>query len=230
MNQLLSRKNGFCIMNLALALAAFAGCNANVAPVDTVSVPTPLSLASPVQIGATNATATGNLAVTIVGGVGPAHVTEMLPLTVASVSLETTGSWAGVTALQVPIGDLTVASSAMPPTGLALRDVGVALHSVTPVTALVTTSTDDVLDVSMTTPMAINWKLALPNGTLQPLGALVTTPLTITTDAVRDNDGNIQLHVHGECPGTCGQINGILAIEDATLDLTVPATAVAMAE
>jgi hypothetical protein len=176
-------------------------------------------LAAPISI-VTGATIAPDSRVdfTIAGGFDGARP---VTLTIAQpiVRLHTTTSGAALDALSLPLGDVDVPASALPPTGLALRQLSLSAE---PTRAEIVDAGDDTLTLRATTPLTLHWSLQLPDGTLYPLGAVATAPLALDVQIAR-RDGAATATVTARCAGTCWSVAGIATLSDGAVYLAAAA-------
>jgi hypothetical protein len=131
-----------------------------------------------------------------------------------------------LTSLTLSLADLDVASSAMPPSGLALRELRLELPGAVPTTTML--ATDDELHLAATASMSLHWAMLLSDGSEYALRPAQMAPLPIELVIHRAGDGTVALAVDGRCDGVCWQLEGIAAIRDARVHATVPAAARAL--
>lgn len=199
---------------------SWLGC-AQVQPGDQAARLPSGSLAAPIAIVA-DAASDSRVDFTIAGGLDGARP---VTLTIAQPTLRmhTTTSGAELDALTLPLGDIDVPASALPPSGLALRQLSLSAE---PTRAQIIDATDDALTLRATAPLTLHWSLELADGTLYPLGAVATAPLALDLQLARA-DGATTATVTASCTGTCWSVAGIATLSDGAVYLAAPATVTA---
>ncbi|HWE28235.1 MAG TPA: hypothetical protein VHB97_09550, partial [Polyangia bacterium] len=130
-------------------------------------------------------------------------------------------SGAALDALSLPLGDVDVPASALPPTGLALRQLSL---SADPTRAEIVDAGDDTRTLRATTPLTLHWSLQLADGTLYPLGAVATAPLALDVQIARsDGATTATATVTASCAGTCWSVAGIATLSDGAVYLAAAA-------
>jgi len=196
------------IRSLPVLLLA-GGCGA------ATSTPGPLSLAAPVQVtSAGMVSANSTLQFTVIGGVGDEPATVNTAVTALSLRL-ITGERPSLTLMALPLGDMDVSGGAMPPTGLQLRELTVALRE--PAQVTVTRAETDRLTVTATVLFELHWAMRLPDGTNYALGPVPMAPMPLTLDVARDALDDPRVVLHTSCAGVCWRIEGVATVRDATL-------------
>jgi hypothetical protein len=138
-----------------------------------------------------------------------------ITFTVQSVSLTArTGDRPELTSLDLDIGDVDVPASALPPSGLQLRDV--ALHVEDPTRADVIDVQEDALELGVHTPLTLSWSLVLDDGSLWKLGPASTEALDLHLTILRDATG-FTTTVNTICSGECWSVQGVASLRDAQL-------------
>jgi hypothetical protein len=190
------------------------GCGGSSAP----EAPAPLSLAAPVTVSATGAAPRGRVSFKIQGGfTGASDVT--LAMAQPTLVLRSTGERATITSLSIPLGDVDVSPETLPPTGLKLRQL--VLHAER-ASAEVVHAEDDVLELSATTPLTLDWSLLLDDGTLYKLGSQHTDPVAVSVDVVRAATGTTAT-LQATCRGTCWSVAGLAQLSDGNVFLEADA-------
>lgn len=197
------------------------GC-AQVQPGDQTAPLPSASLAAPIAI-AVGAASASRVDFTIAGGLDGARP---VTLTIAQPTLRmhTTTSGAELDALTLPLGDVDVPASALPPTGLALRQLSLSAE---PTRAEVIDASDDTLTLRATTPLTLHWSLALADGTLYPLGTVATAPLALAVQLARSDGATATATVTASCSGACWSVAGVATLSDGAVYLAAPATVTA---
>lgn len=195
----------------------FLGCIAATAGCAEGHPSTTDSLAAPVQVS-TGAVATSDVSFTIAGGFAAATPVAM---TVAQprVELHTTGDRATLDAIELPLGDVTIPASALPPKGLVLRHLVVKAPATR---AVILQRQDDALELRATLPLSLDWAMQLDDGSLYPLGTVHTEPVHVDVDIVRAG-GRTTATVQAACLGTCFALDGIATLSDGALYLEADA-------
>jgi len=175
------------------------------------------SLAAPVQVE-TGAVAASTVSFTIEGGFANASQVAMTvdqPL----VRLHTTGSSAMLDAVQLPLGDVTIPASALPPKGLILRHLVVKAPATR---AEIMHVQDDALELRATLPLSLDWAMQLDDGSLYPLGTVHTEPVNVDINVVRAN-GRATATVQAACVGTCFAVEGVAKLSNGAIYLETDA-------
>lgn len=197
-----------------LALLGMVGCG-GAAPTAAGQVP----LDSPVTVVADGSAPTSSMQLEASGGVSPEP--RQISFTIEGIQLLVqTGEHPRLAELELPLGDLDVPASVLPPSGLKLR--GLALQLPGPVDAQVLHEQPDALELEARTPLQLSWSLVLENGTLYPLGPSRTEPLLVDVDVVRKGASTIAT-VSARCDGTCWSLPGIAELKDGALYVEAPA-------
>ena len=198
---------------------SWLGC-AQVQPGEPAAPPTPSnSLAAPLSIVAGEASAS-HVDFVIAGGFDGARPVT-LTIGQPTLRMHTTASGAELDALDLPLGDVDVPASALPPSGLALRQLAL---SAAPTRAEILDAGDDALTLRATTPLTLRWSLELADGTLYPLGAVATAPLALAVQIARsDGPTAATVTVTARCAGTCWAIDGLATLSDGAVYLAAAA-------
>ena len=192
-------------------VAAWAGCSdGHVAGLND-------SLAQPVAI-ATGSVAASKVSFTIQGGFASATQVAMT-VTEPIVKLHTTEGRASLDAIKLPLGDVNVSAAALPPNGLALKNLVVSAPETR---AQIMYDSDDALEVRATLPLALDWSVVLDDGTLYPLGTVHTEPLDVDIMVSRV-DGATTATVQAACAGTCWSVDGVAKLSDGAVYLEAAA-------
>lgn len=199
---------------------SWLGC-AQVQPGDRAAPLPAGSLAAPIAIVA-GAASDSRVEFTIAGGLDGARPVTMT-IAQPTLRLHTTTSGAELDALTLPLGDVDVPASALPPTGLALRQLSLSAE---PTRAEVIDATDDTLTLRAMAPLTLRWSLELADGTLYPLGAVATAPLALDMQIARSAAATTAT-VTASCAGTCWSVAGIATLSDGAVYLAAPATVTA---
>jgi hypothetical protein len=175
------------------------------------------SLAQPVRVQ-TGAVSDSRVTFTIAGGFARPSAVQMSvarPL----VTLHTTGARAELDGLELPLGDVTVPASALPPHGLVLRNLALKAG---PAHAEVLHAQADALELRATLPLELDWQLQLDDGSLYTLGPAYTEPVEVDVDVVRAG-GAITATVQASCRGTCWSVDGVATLSDGAVYLETAA-------
>ncbi len=201
---------------VCVASCSWLGC-AQVRPGDPAAPWPAGSLAAPVSIVA-GAPTDSRVDFTIAGGFAGARP---VTLTIAqpTLRLHTTASGAELDALTLPLGDIDVPASALPPSGLRLRALTLTADAAR---AEVVQADDDALGLRATAPLTLHWSLQLDDGTLYPLGAVATAPLAIDVQIARSPTGATAT-VDASCAGTCWAVDGVATLSDGAVYLAAAA-------
>ena len=175
------------------------------------------SLARPIQVE-TGAVTQADVSFTIAGGFAAA---TQVAMTVAKplVKLHTTGDRAMLDAITLPLGDVTIPATALPPKGLVLRNLVVTAPATR---AEVLHAQNDALELRANLPLSLDWSLQLDDGSLYPLGTVHTAPLNVDIDVVRA-DGQTTATVQAACVGTCWSVDGVATLSNGSMYLEADA-------
>jgi hypothetical protein len=191
-------------------IAATAGCaEGHPATMD--------SLAQPVDV-ATGAVAASDVRFTIAGGFAAATPVAMM-VEQPMVKLHTTADRAWLDAITLPLGDVNIPASALPPKGLVLRKLVVSAPATH---AEIMHAQNDALELRVTEPLALDWSMQLDDGSLYPLGTVHTAPINLDINVVRAN-GAITATVQAACVGTCWAVDGVASLSNGSLYLEAAA-------
>lgn len=193
-----------------LACVGLAGCGqAHSAASD--------SLALPVSIRS-GGVADSRVTFTIEGGYAQATQVTMTSAQ-SQLKLHTTATRAELDAFELPLGDVTISSEAMPPNGLVLRNV---ILSAAPTRADVLHAQDDLLELRALVPLTIDSSMQLADGSLYRLGAQHTAAVALDLHIVRSGARTIASVVAG-CAGVCWEIDGVARLSDGAVHLVTDA-------
>jgi hypothetical protein len=144
-----------------------------------------------------------------------------LELQVQGVDLELqTGDKPELVSLSLPLGDVNVSATALPPHGLELRDI--SLHVPQPAPARVVVATEDAVEITVHTPLLLRWRMVLDDGSTWALGPTRTEALDLDVSVARVGDGyTAALQAH--CPDECFALDGVVALRAGQLDLAANA-------
>ena len=207
-------KSSFVLV--CVASCSWLGC-AQVLPGDEAAPLPSGSLAAPISIVAGAAT-DSRVDFTIAGGFDGARP---VTLTIAqpTLRLHTTENGAALDALTLPLGDIDVPASALPPSGLQLRALTLTADATR---ATIVHADDDSLALQAIVPLTLHWSLQLDDGTLYPLGAVATTPLAIDVQIARSATGATAT-MSASCAGTCWAVAGVAKLSDGAVYLAAAA-------
>lgn len=195
---------------LSVFIILAAGCSA--------SSPSPVSLAQ-----ATRVTSAGLLHGRVEsiaqGGLQQMPTPVELPVQGLDLVLKT-GPRAELTSLTLPIGDVNVPASALPPRGLQLRDV--MLHTDAAIAAQVVHADTDSAELVAHAPLTLAWRMLLDDGRSWALGPSRTAPLDLDLVVVRTATGYATT-VTARCPGECWSLDGIASLRDGVVELVADA-------
>jgi hypothetical protein len=182
------------------------------------------SLAAPVAIaaGAVSDGSDSHVDFTIAGGFADARPVA-LSIAQPTLRLHTTATGAELDTLMLPLGDVDVPAAALPPSGLALRDL---VLSAGPARAELVHAEADALELRATVPLTLSWSLRLDDGTLYRLGDVATTPLVVDVQIARaagQSTATAQATVRAACDGTCWALDGVARLSDGAVYLAVAA-------
>ena len=193
-------------------VAAWAGCSdAHVAGTSASS------LAQPVAV-ATGPVAASNVSFTIQGGFASA---TQIAMTVSQpiVKLHTEDGRATLDAIRLPLGDVNVSAQALPPNGLALKNLVVSAPQTR---AEIMHDEADALEVRAMLPLALDWSVVLDNGTIYPLGTVHTNPIAVDITVSRVG-ATTTATVQATCVGTCWSVDGVATLSDGAVYLEAAA-------
>jgi hypothetical protein len=188
-------------------MALLAGCGRAAPQVE------PVSFASPIDVVVAQPATQSSVTMTARGGLAPAPTRLDLPVAELKLELQT-GAHPQLAMLEVPVGDIDVSAEALPPHGLQLRDLRLAVDA--PVALDVIHAQDDALELRASTPLTLHWSVVLEDGTLWPLGPTRTVPVDVEVQVVRAN-GQSTLTATTHCPGTCWELDGVANLSDGSL-------------
>lgn len=199
---------------LVAGMSFTAGC------ADVGSTAAAGSLETPAVIVSDRAAEVSRLEVVVDGGVGAGPVELSLP--VAELGLRVrTGDRPALEQLELSLGDVKVPAAALPPTGLELRDLRLALPE--PARAQVVHVQDSALELLAQAPLELSWSLMLEDGSLYPLGTVRTQPLDLALTVVRDGSGpGATATLTARCAGVCWELGGVAELRDGELYLEAP--------
>jgi hypothetical protein len=178
---------------------------------------TSASLAAPLAVTA-QAVADGRVSFTVAGGfAGP--TAEQLHVGQATLRLSSTGQRAELEALVLSLEDVDVPARALPPHGLALRQLRLEVGAAA---LTVEHADDDALQLAGRLPLRLGWSLLLPDGSLFPLGSVETAPVDLEIELVRAG-GRTGVTVQAHCAGSCWSVAGVASLSDGTVWLEADA-------
>jgi hypothetical protein len=199
---------------LPLLAVGLFGCSSA-----SVSSPTPAPLTSPLAIAAQGAMAGSRVSVVASGGFAQMPSELVMPLEDLKLRLDS-GDHPRLLELEMPLGNIDVPASTLPPQGLKLRNLKLTLVEMSHVEVL--HAQEDALELQVTTPIQLDWSMVLDNGKLFPLGPARTQAVPVSIDIVRSN-GTMVATVNAQCAGTCWSIDGIGSLSDGALYGEAPA-------
>jgi hypothetical protein len=132
-----------------------------------------------------------------------------------------TGARARLNELSVPLGDATIPASALPPSGLALRDVQIGLEEAIPLAVI--SADEGTVALHAAAPLKLTWSLVEANGAVHPLGPAVTAPVALDVTVERDPSGAATARLSARCDGTCWSLDPLATFADGVLVLESPA-------
>jgi hypothetical protein len=189
-------------------MVAFAGCSG------THPSAAPMPLSGAVQIAGEETSAQSHVNFTIAGGYGGPTAMSMA-MHDATLWLRSTGTYATIDSLVIPLGDLTVSAQALPPSGLKLRKLSLHLdHTL----AKIDRADEDELLLSANAPLTLDWSLELDDGSLYPLAPTPTDPMPIYVVARRESD-QLQVTLTAACNGVCWSDPGVAQLSDGSIFL-----------
>jgi hypothetical protein len=126
----------------------------------------------------------------------------------------------------VALGDLHLEGGSLPPGGVELRDLVLAIdsrRSASPEMTVVRAESD-LLSLMATRAFELRWKLELEDGTLHTLGPLALEALEVHASVERDAAGHPGLELVLLCPGECGGVPGVFSLTGGVVDVRLPVT------
>jgi hypothetical protein len=169
------------------------------------------SLAGAVDVQ-TGAPVMSKVSFTVAGGFAqatPVSMTIAQPL----VKLHVRDDKAELDGVTLPLGDVTIPASALPPKGLILRNLVVKAPATK---AEIMHAQDDALELRATVPLSLDWSMQLDDGSLYPLGTVHTEPVNVDVQVVRSG-GSVIATVQAACLGTCWAVDGVAKLSDGAL-------------
>ncbi len=200
---------------LPLVVVGLVGCSN--ASVSSTSAP---PLTSPLAIAAEGAMAGSRVSVVASGGFAKEPSELVMPLDDLKLRLDS-GDHPRLVELEMPLGNVDIPASTLPPHGLALRNLKLTLVDMTHVE--VVHAQEDALELQVTTPIQLDWSMVLDDGKLFPLGPARTNAVPVSIDVVRSN-GTMVATVNAQCAGTCWSVDGVGALSDGALYAEAPAS------
>jgi hypothetical protein len=169
---------------------------------------------APLRVEADGPVYGGALRFTVAGGVGTRTGEVVVPLDHLAVRIDKRADRVMLERLEVPIGDLDVPAQALPPDGLPLRDMELAMKP--PVVATVVRVDPDFLALSVRLPLRLTWETVLLDGTPWSLGPVDTDPIDVSLTVTAGPDGTTA-RVEAACGATCWELPGVVAVRDVSL-------------
>ena len=202
--------------SLALLLGACGGASSL-----AVAPPGVLSLRAPVEVTARQLTPQSRLTVNAASyKTGSASQVALRPLDLR-LRLRT-GERARVEELEIPLGDVEVAASALPPSGLRLRDLQLGLDE--PADLVVQAVSDRFLEAHTAAPLRLAWSVVLEDGTLYALGPALTDPISLDFEVERSEDGTLTTtRLYARCDGVCWSIDSLVRLSDGQIKIDAAA-------
>lgn len=196
-----------------LALASLVGCG-GVAPATG-----PVALDGPVTVTVAGRAPDSSMELDASGG--QAVKPQPIALKIEEIALSArSGAHPRIEGLTLPLADVDVPASVLPPTGLALRELTLRLPQA--VAAKVIHQQPDALELEAETPLELDWSLVLDDGSLYPLGPARTEPLRLEVDVVRQGEQAV-VTVTARCEGTCWSLDGVARLQNGSLFVEAPA-------
>jgi hypothetical protein len=174
------------------------------------------SLAAPISVS--GAGGSGSLTFTLADGFAAPTATVM-QVARPTLKLHSTGARAELDSLSLPLGDVDVPATALPPHGLQLRNL---VLTAGPERVAIMHAEDDAIELQAEVPLQLDWSAVLEDGTLYRLGAVPTDPVALDVHVFRAA-GKTTATVHASCAGTCWAIDGVARLSDGALDVEADA-------
>jgi hypothetical protein len=114
----------------------------------------------------------------------------------------------------MPLADVEVTAAAMPPNGLALRQMRLSLRD--PVNAEIVHARDNDLVLNAKTALVLHWSVKLDDGTIYKLGNVDTEVMDLNVMVTRTGDTSTTL-VEARCPGACVSLDGLGEMRDGLI-------------
>jgi hypothetical protein len=158
------------------------------------------------------------------GGYGPSVATTVPPVESAldwpvdrwTFALDLRGASPTFEPIAIPLGDLLLEGGLLPPDGMLLRDLTLAL---TERTRARIETTGDALTVAADAAFVLDWKLQLADGTLYRLGSLPLEPTRVRAVVRNTDGGEATVALSVSCPGACAEVPGFLVFHDFAVEL-----------
>jgi hypothetical protein len=193
---------------LTVPLLLLGGCTAR-------NASGPIPLFDPVRVTAVGAPAPDSaVRFHAVGGVGARAADIDLPVRQLTLVLVTDGDRAKLEELVLAVDDMNIPPDVLPPSGLPLRDLRIDVHA--PGHMQVVQADENALALMAPMPLVLDWSMALPDGSLWPLGPAATDPLTLALAVTRTADGT-RVAVDATCRGTCWSLPGMVEVSDLSV-------------
>jgi len=210
---------GFRVWELGVLGLLAAGCAAaqpGTAPADVGS------LAEPVRVAASGAATDSRVTFTVAGGFASPRL-ESLAVARPQLGVHAGDGRATLDALVLPLGDIDVPATALPPHGLGLRDLVLRAD---PARATVIHAEADALELRASLPLALDWSMLLADGSRYRLGTVRTAPVDVDVRVFRAA-GELLATVDARCDGTCWALPGIVQLSDGAIHVEADATVTA---
>lgn len=175
------------------------------------------SLALPIDV-TSGAVTDSRITFTIAGGYAQATPVTM-QVAAPQLKVHTTADRAEIDELVMPLGDVTIPASALPPNGLILRKLALKAG---PAHAAIMHAENDALELRAKLPLELDWSVQLQDGSLYPLGAVHTEPVNVDIHVFRANN-EVQAEVQAACLGTCWSVDGVATLSDGAVYLEAAA-------
>ncbi len=163
----------------------------------------------------------GMFSFTAKGGVGSLASQHELPLASAPMHLALTRKSAELSSLSIPLGEVTVSPSSLPPSGLHIRNLALSTEGAAP--ANIDVRTSDAVSLHASAPVQIAWEMEISPGQFYPLAPVKIPGLAFEIGLV-DAGGEHVLTVDARCKGTCWELKGIVAVSEVGLHFEAPVT------
>lgn len=212
----------FCSLIGVASLGLLAACNDSPSVTETPSLMTPLTITSTGEMSKSSVSV--HVENYLFGQVDDVRI----PLHGITFSARLGTETFAIDQLTLELGDIDISPAAMPPAGLRLRQVALALlppDGGASFAGNMFGHKETRVDVAATLPFQIQWKLELADGTLFDLGPGVMAPLDFIfsiTPPTTASDADAKLTLVATCEGACWEMPKTLGFENAAITVEAP--------
>lgn len=180
-----------------------------------------IALNQPLTAMAASAPTSGR--VTFMAAGGTVMQPQALDFTIGSVEVlaHSDGGKVELDDWRLGLGDMTVAPSALPPSGLQLKNVTVQLQK--QASAAPESMTPSALAAELPVEVALRADLVVGENKTYPLGPVAVAPLAMSLSMARDGAATM-LNISAHCDGGCWDVPGVAHFSDGKIDLALPVT------